>query len=113
MTNTITNSDNTVLTINDLRKLISTRKHLLKSIVHATTEEDVDVATLTERAIKLKAMSEALKEAFTHFYAVQEEHLNANAAYETIRDLICDEIGMTLALANLARLIGQESKEVI
>jgi len=100
--------ENNIVTINDLRELITARNHLLKSIVYATAEEDVTTAILTERAVKLHAMSKALEEAFFKFYVDQRDRLDEHTAVDVIDGLLFDEIGMTLALANLAKQIGQE-----
>ena len=106
MTNII--NTNTIITVDDLRKLIRARNHLLKSIVYATAEEDVTTAVLTERAVKLHAMSKALEETFFKFYVDQGDRLNEHAAVDVIDGLLFDEIGMALALSNLVKQIKQE-----
>lgn len=104
MTNTI--NTNTVLTADDLRKLIRVHAHHVETVVDATEpENDVATATLVERTEKLYATSKAMEEFFHIFYVDQGSRLDENTARNIIFDLLLDKIGMALALTNLSKQI--------
>lgn len=112
MTNTInTTNTNTILTADDLRKLIRVHAHHVETVVDVTEpENDVPTATLVERTEKLYATSKAMEEFFHIFYVDQDSRLDENTARNIIFDLLLDKIGMALALTKLVKQIEQEPK---
>lgn len=107
--NTNTSNNNTVLIADDLRKLIRVHAHHVETVVDATEpENDVAPTTLVERTEKLYATSKAMEEIFDHYHIYQGSRLDEETAYSIIRDLLIDKIGMSQALSNLAKRIGQE-----
>lgn len=115
MSNTATNSNtNTVLTADDLRKLIRVHAHHVETVVDATEpENDVATATLVERTEKLYATSKAMEEFFHIFYVDQGSRLDENTARNIIFDLLLDKIGLALALTNLVKQIEQEPESEV
>jgi len=104
MTNTI--NTNSILTADDLRKLVKVSAIHTFDVVQATEPDDAtSISALIERAKKLHAMSVTMQELFK---ACEDIALDEDTARSIIHDLLMDKVGLALALCNLVKQIGQE-----
>lgn len=106
MTNTI--NTNTILTADDLRKLVKVSAIHTFDVVQATEPDDATpITALIERTKKLHAMSVTLHGLFA---AYQDVKLDEDTARSIINELLMDKIGLALALTNLAKAIDNGPK---
>lgn len=106
--NTITTnpSDTSIITADDLRKLVKVSAIRTFDVVQATEPDDAtSISALIERAKKLHAMSVTMQELFK---ACEDIALDEDTARSIIHDLLMDKVGLALALCNLVKQIGQE-----
>lgn len=114
MTNT-TNT-NTIITADDLRKLVKVFAHHTYDVVQATElevphvslgtyEDDTTIAAFIERTKKHHAESVAMQELFED---CQDVKLDEDTARSIIHDLLMDRVGLSLALCNLVKQISAD-----